>query len=98
MIYKEKPKEPKVVDAMQFTTNNEENGSPEMDKIVNWCNQGQSIMQAWHNGTTINLMPNLSTNDSNYIAYVGDYIVRSSTGYFTIVKKEEFESRFELID
>lgn len=34
-------KKPVVIEAMQFTTNNE-TGSPTMDAIVNWANQGQS--------------------------------------------------------
>jgi len=78
---------------MQFTTNNEV-GSPAMDKIVNWANQGKGECIAWHNGTDIYV----KTQDGQSRAIVGDWIVKSSSGVFYSCTPDVFNKTYELAD
>jgi len=80
------------IEVMIFTTNNEV-GSPTMDAIVNWMNQGKSQMQAWHNGTNIFI----KTTEGEEKADVGDYIVRNFKGDFYPCKPDVFIAAYENI-
>jgi hypothetical protein len=88
--YKKKPVE---VEATQFTTNNE-NGSPEMDTIVNWVNKGRDAMGAWHNGTDIYIQ----TLEGQMRAVVGDWIIRGIKGEFYPCKPDIFEDSYEIVN
>lgn len=82
-----------IVEAMQFTTNNEDE-SPTMDRIVNWMNRGRDEVVGWHNGTNI-FVVDLSPSHIDYrVASVGDWIVRDREGYF-IKSESEFVDQFE---
>lgn len=87
MRYRTKPIE---VEAMQFTTNNED-GSPTMDAIVNWINQGREEVGVWHNGTHIFVR----TYEGEQLAAVGDWIVRDSGGDLRVCKSGVFEAIHE---
>lgn len=80
---------PTTKQAMKFETNNEV-GSPNMDAIVNWCNQGQEVCQAWHNGTDIFIR----TLEGQMKATVGDYIIRGLKGEFYPCKPDIFEASY----
>ncbi len=77
---------PAIVQVMRFTTNNEI-GSPAMDRIVNWVNQGQDEMRAWHNGTDIFI--------NGVRGQVGDYIIRDVNFEFHLCKADAFEATYE---
>ena len=81
---------PVVIEAMQFTTNNE-HGSPTMDAIVNWANQGQDTLRAWHNGTDI-FIPTL---EGTMRAAVGDWITKGVQGEFYPCKPDIFAATYE---
>lgn len=83
-------KKPVVIEAMEFTTNNEV-GSPAMDAIVNWVNQGRSEAGAWHNGTDIFI----STLEGEMRAMVGDWIIRGVKGEFYPCKPDIFEATYD---
>lgn len=86
-------KKPVVIDAMQFETNNEV-GSPNMDKIVNWMNQGKSNMIAWHNGTNIFIQ----TLEGTMQASVGDYVIKGVNNEFYPCKEDVFNKTYELVE
>jgi hypothetical protein len=86
-------KKPVVISAMRFNTNNEV-GSPDMDSIVNWMNQGQDKCQAWHNGTDIFII----TLEGEMRASVGDYIIKGVQAEFYPCKSTIFEATYESID
>jgi hypothetical protein len=90
MQVKQYRKKPVVVQAMLFSTNNEV-GSPTMDAIVNWANQGQDKPNAWHNGTDIFI----NTLEGEMRATVGDYIIRGVKGEFYPCKPDIFEATYE---
>ena len=83
-------KKPVVIEAMQFTTNNEV-GSPQMDSIVNWINQGGTICGAWHNGTDILI----KTLEGEMRAEVGDWIIKGVKDEFYPCKDEIFRATYE---
>ncbi len=83
-------KKPVVIEAMQFTTNNEA-GSPAMDAIVNWANQGRDKPNAWHNGTNIFI----NTLEGEMRADVGDWIIRGVKGEFYPCKPDIFAATYE---
>ena len=83
-------KKPVIVEAKQFETNNEV-GSPNMDTIVNWINQGQSNCGAWHNGTDIFI----NTLEGTMKAEVKDWIIRGIKGEFYPCKPDIFEATYE---
>lgn len=83
-------KKPVVVEAMLFETNNEV-GSPNMDAIVNWCNQGKLEAAAWHNGTDILIQ----TLEGEMKASVGDYIIKGVKGEFYPCKPDVFQATYE---
>lgn len=89
-------KKPVIVEAEHFTTNNEV-GSPTMDRIVNWINQGQTLTDkkriAWHNGTDIFIQ----TLEGEMTASVGDYIIRGVKGEFYPCKPDIFEQTYEAV-
>lgn len=82
------------ITAMQFVTNNE-NGSPQMDAIVNWLNQGQQTMVAWHNGTNIYV----NTQYHNQVKMnVGDWVVRDvSDRYASVIALDRFNKEYEVV-
>ena len=84
---------PVVIEAMHFETNNEV-GSPNMDFIVNWMNQGQRVMFAWHNGTDIYI----ETLEGHMRAEVGDYIIKGVQGEFYPCKPDIFAKTYEWVD
>lgn len=85
-------KKPVVIEAMQFETNNE-NGSPHMDALCNWANQGRSIDEThcWHNGTNIFV----KTLEGTMRADVKDWIIRGVKGELYPCKPEIFEATYE---
>lgn len=68
---------PAIVEAMQFETNNEE-GSPKMDELVKWIvdNGGCAV----HDGTDIHIC----TPNGRKTAVVGDWIIKDVKGEFDI--------------
>lgn len=92
MINKYK-KKPAVIEARQFETNNEM-GSPNMDSIVNWINQGRNEVGAWHNGTNIQIV----TLEGEMRADVGDWIIKGVKGEFYPCKPEIFEQTYEILN
>jgi hypothetical protein len=88
-------KKPVVIEAMKFETNNE-HGSPHMDALVNWVNQGKdgSKPHAWHNGTDIFIQ----TLEGNMQASVGDWIIRGVKGEFYPCKPDIFEATYEAVE
>lgn len=83
-------KKPVVIEAMCFTTNNEA-GSPTMDAIVNWINQGRVKVGAWHNCTNIFIV----TLEGEMRADVGDWIIKGVQGEFYPCKPNIFEATYE---
>lgn len=83
---------PVVVEVMHFSTNNEV-GSPTMDAIVNWINQGKmkGNRHAWHNGTDIFI----ETLEGTMTASCYDYIIRGVEGEFYPCKPDIFEKTYE---
>ena len=86
-------KRPVVIEARQFTTNNEA-GSPQMDELVNWINQGRSTAGAWHNGTDLFI----HTLEGEHRAIVGDWIIRGVAGEFYPCKPDIFKATYELVE
>lgn len=87
-------KKPVIIEAEQFKTNNEV-GSPNMDFIVNWINQGKEPTEkhAWHNGTVIYIQ----TLEGEMRADVGDWIIRGVKGEFYPCKPDIFEATYEKV-
>ncbi len=85
-------KKPVVIEAMKFETNNEA-GSPNMDAIVNWMNQGQFAPQGWHNGTNIFI----NTLEGEMRANVGDWIIRGVKGEFYPCKPDIFAATYDAL-
>lgn len=85
-------KKPVIIEAMQFTTNNEV-GSPTMDAICNWANQGKDKPNAWHNGTDIYI----KTLEGEMRATVGDFIIQGVNGEFYPCKPDIFEKTYEAV-
>lgn len=83
-------KKPVVIEARQFETNNEV-GSPNMDALVNWINQGKDAVGAWHNGTNIFI----KTLEGEMRAEVKDWIIRGVKGEFYPCKPDIFEATYE---
>jgi hypothetical protein len=86
-------KKPVVIEAMQFTTNNEV-GSPTMDSIINWCNQGKDKPNAWHNGTDIFIF----TLEGEMRASVGDFIIKGVNGEFYPCKADIFAKTYDEVE
>jgi hypothetical protein len=86
-------KKPVVIEAMQFTTNNEA-GTPTMDAIVNWINQGKEKPIARHNRTDILI----KTLEGTMTATVGDFIIQGVNGEFYPCKPDIFEKTYEVVD
>lgn len=86
-------KKPVVIEAKQFTTNNEV-GSPQMDSVVNWVNQGRDTAGAWHNGTDIFIV----TLEGEMRATVGDWIIKGVKGEFYPCKPDIFEATYEAVE
>lgn len=86
-------KKPVVIEARCFSTNNE-NGSPTMDAIVNWVNQGKDVNGAWHNSTSIFIR----TLEGEMRAEVGDYIICGVKGEFYPCKPDIFTATYDAVD
>lgn len=93
-IVKKYRKKPVVIEAVQFTTNNEPSGSPHMDRIVNWMNQGRDKPNGWHNGTDIFIY----TLEGEMRASVGDWIIKGVKGEFYPCKSDVFDMTYEQED
>lgn len=87
-------KKPVVIDAMQFETNNEA-GSPQMDAVCIWANQGRAPEQGycWHNGTNIFVQ----TLEGMMRADVKDWIIRGIKGELYPCKPDIFEATYEVV-
>lgn len=83
-------KKPVVIEARQFTTNNEI-WPTQMDGLVNWMNQGKESRVAWHNGTDIYIR----TLEGEMRAECGDWIIRGVKGEFYPCKPDIFEATYE---
>jgi hypothetical protein len=83
-------KRPIVIEARQFETNNEA-GSPNMDALVNWMNQGSPTCVGWHNGTDIFIR----TLEGEMRAEVKDWIIRGVKGEFYPCKPDIFAATYE---
>lgn len=86
-------KKPVVIEARRFDTNNEV-GSPTMDAIVNWINQGRVKMGAWHNCTDIYIQ----TLEGEMRASVGDWIIKGVKGEFYPCKNDIFEATYDFAE
>jgi hypothetical protein len=82
-------KKPVVIEAEHFSTNNEI-GSPTMDRIVNWVNQGHVPPIASHNGTDIYIQ----TLEGLMTATCGDWIIKGVKGEFYPCKPDIFEATY----
>lgn len=83
-------KKPVVIEAVQFTTNNER-GSPTMDRIVSWVNEHSIGKIARHDGTDIYIV----TLEGTMRASVGDWIIRGVNGEFYPCKPDIFAMTYE---
>lgn len=86
-------KKPIVVQALEFKTNNED-GSPNMDRIINWINQGKDLCQGWHNGTNIFI----KTLEGEMRTEVGDFVIRGVKGEFYPCKPDIFHATYDAVD
>ncbi len=85
-------KKPVVIEARQFTTNNEV-GSPQMDRIVDWVNYGRLAgCGARHNGTDIFV----STLEGEMRAECGDWIIKGVKCEFYPCKPDIFDATYDL--
>ena len=86
-------KKPIVIEAMQFETNNEA-GSPQMDAVCNWANQGKGeSAPLFHDGTDIFVR----TLEGVMRANVGDWIIRGVKGEFYPCKPDILEATYEAV-
>lgn len=84
-----------VLHAVQFVNNSEED-SQNMNAIVNWLNQGQSKMVAWHNGT--NIYVNTARTAGERMD-VGDWLVRDMTNkQVFVVDDRRFREEYDNYD
>lgn len=81
---------PVVIEAIRFETNNEPNGSPHMDSIVQWINSQGGV--SMHNGTSITIQ----TLEGDHRADVGDWVIRGVKGEFYPCKADIFAATYEL--
>lgn len=83
------------VDAMQFTSNNEDTNAS-MDAIINWINEGKGKgdRHAWHNGTDIFI----ETLEGTMTAEVGDWIIKGVFGEFYPCKDTIFQATYEKVN
>lgn len=97
-FYKKKPVE---VSAVQFTTNNEAGGSPQMDRIVEWINSSEPDYYprldcdraiARHDGTDIYIR----TLEGEMRASVGDWIIRGIKGEFYPCRSDIFDASYTI--
>lgn len=89
-------KKPVVIDAEQFT-NNSESDNAQMNRLVNWVNQGvneSGKRHAWHNGTFIYI----ETLEGTHRADPGDWIIRGVKGEFYPCKPDIFEATYEKVE
>lgn len=82
-------------EARQFMTNNEV-GSPHMDSLVNWMNQGRDECRAWHNGTDIFVFRPFGGWDRVTLGY---YILCTDrrNGVFEVINPGDLYSKYEEI-
>ena len=83
-------KKPVIIEAKQFRTNNEPNGSPHMDELIRWVN-GRRGNIAHHDGTDIFI----ETLEGTHRAVVGDWIIRGVAGEVYPCKPQIFEATYE---
>lgn len=84
-------KKPVVIEAHQFTTNNEANDN-HMNTLVEWiiANGGN----AKHNSTDIRI----ATLEGDMRADVGDWIIKGVKGEFYPCKPDIFEATYEKVE
>jgi hypothetical protein len=86
-------KKPVVIEAIQFTTNNEPDNA-NMEMIVNWIDENDPTSNAYHNGTDIFI----DTLEGEMRASVGDYIIKGVNGEFYPCKPDIFEKTYEKVE
>lgn len=84
-------KNPVVIEARQFVTNNEE-GDINMNELVQWILQNGG--QATHDGTDIFIQ----TLEGRHAATVGDFIIQGVKGEFYPCKPDIFEATYEAVE
>lgn len=86
-------KKPVVIEANQFTTNNEIHDI-EMDWIVDWVNAESYKKIASHNGTSIFIY----TLEGEMKAEAGDWIIKGVEGEFYPCKPDIFEKTYDIVE
>ena len=85
-------KKPVVIEAIQFTTNNEPN-DVEMNRIVDWINAESDMRISSHNGTSIFI----NTLEGEMRAECGDWIIKGVKGEFYPCKPDVFEKTYDVV-
>lgn len=86
-------KKPVIIEAKQFTTNNEL-GNVTMNNICNWINQETENPIARHDGADIYIQ----TLEGEMKASVGDFIIQGVNGEFYPCKPDIFEKTYEIAE
>jgi len=88
-------KKPVVIEARQFTTNNEADNE-NMERLCDWMNarMPNATMKAWHDNTSI-FIPTL---EGQMRADVGDWIIQGVKGEFYPCKPDIFTATYESVD
>ena len=86
-------KKPVVIEAIQFTTNNEPN-DVEMTRIVDWINAESDMKISSHNGTSIFI----NTLEGEMRAECGDWIIKGVKGEFYPCKPDVFEKTYDVVE
>lgn len=86
-------KKPVVIEAIQFTTNNEPN-DVEMTRIVDWINAESDMKISSHNGTSIFI----NTLEGEMRAECGDWIIKGVKGEFYPCKPDIFKKIYDIVE
>ena len=86
-------KKPVVIEAIQFTTNNEPN-DVEMTRMVDWINAESDMKISSHNGTSIFI----NTLEGEMRAECGDWIIKGVNGEFYPCKPDVFEKTYDVVE
>ena len=86
-------KKPVVIEAIQFTTNNEPN-DVEMTRIVDWINAESDMKISSHNGTSIFI----NTLEGEMRAECGDWIIKGVNKEFYPCKPDIFKKTYDIVE
>ena len=86
-------KKPVVIEAIQFTTNNEPN-DVEMTRIVDWINAESDMKISSHNGTSIFI----NTLEGEMRAECGDWIIKGVNKEFYPCKPDIFKKIYDIVE